>query len=42
MNLSVRQNRGLRNCGRTKPVQDFQDKWLAWAMANESKGAKTA
>lgn len=28
--LTVRQNRGLRNCDRTPEVQAFEDKWLLW------------
>ena len=28
--LTVRQNRGLRNCDRTPEVQAFEDKWLSW------------
>ena len=27
-NLTVRQNRGLRNCGKTPEVQEFEDKWI--------------
>jgi hypothetical protein len=40
--LTVRQNRGLRNCAKTKPVQDFEDKWISWAIANDLKGVRTA
>lgn len=29
--LSVRQNRGLRNCGKTDEVQAFENAWLDWA-----------
>lgn len=29
-NLTVRQNRGLRNCAKTPEVQAFEDKWLEW------------
>lgn len=28
-NLVVRQNRGLRNCGKTPEVQGFEDRWIA-------------
>lgn len=31
--LTVKQNRGLRNCARTPEVQAFEDKWLAWVRA---------
>ena len=30
-NLTVRQNRGLRNCARTAEVQAFETAWLEWA-----------
>lgn len=29
-NLKVRQNRGLRNCGKTPEVQAFEDMWIQW------------
>ena len=29
--LIVRQNRGLRNCGKTEEVQAFENAWLDWA-----------
>lgn len=32
-NLTVRQNRGLRNCGETEAVQDFEDIWIGWVRA---------
>lgn len=31
--LTVRQNRGLRNCGKTKAVQAFEDLWIGWIRA---------
>lgn len=31
--LTVRQNRGLRNCGKTAAVQAFEDLWISWARA---------
>ena len=31
--LDVRQNRGLRNCGRTPEIQAFEEKWLEWVRA---------
>lgn len=31
--LTVRQNRGLRNCGKTAEVQAFEDLWLSWVRA---------
>ena len=31
--LVVRQNRGLRNCSRTKEVQAFEERWLEWVRA---------
>lgn len=31
--LKVRQNRGMRNCGRTEEVQAFEEKWLSWLRA---------
>ncbi|MDE7376690.1 MAG: PcfJ domain-containing protein, partial [Muribaculaceae bacterium] len=31
--LTVRQNRGLRNCGKTPEVQAFEEMWLAWVRA---------
>ena len=36
-NLTVRQNRGLRNCARTPDVQAFEDKWLAWLRAGSKR-----
>lgn len=27
-NLKVRQNRGMRNCGKTPEVQEFEDRWI--------------
>lgn len=31
--LTVKQNRGLRNCGKTPEVQNFENLWLAWVRA---------
>ena len=31
--LTVRQNRGLRNCPRTPEVRAFEDLWLSWVRA---------
>ena len=31
--LTVRQNRGLRNCGKTAAVQAFEDLWISWVRA---------
>ena len=31
--LTVRQNRGLRNCPRTPEIQAFEDLWLSWVRA---------
>ena len=31
--LTVRQNRGLRNCPRTPEVQAFEDLWLSWVRS---------
>lgn len=31
--LTVRQNRGLRNCPRTQEVRAFEDLWLSWVRA---------
>lgn len=31
--LLVRQNRGLRNCGKTPEVQAFEDLWISWVRA---------
>lgn len=35
--LTVRQNRGLRNCGKTEEVQAFEDAWLDWAKKQARK-----
>lgn len=35
--LRVRQNRGMRNCGRTEEVQAFEEKWLNWLRAGSPK-----
>lgn len=37
--LTVRQNRGLRNCPRTPEVEAFEQVWLAWVRAGMSRGA---
>ena len=31
--LEVKQNRGLRNCARTKEIEAFEAAWLAWVRA---------
>ncbi len=31
--LTVRQNRGLRNCGKTPEIQAFEDLWIDWVRA---------
>lgn len=36
-NLIVRQNRGLRNCGKTEEVQAFEDAWMNWAKSQKNK-----
>lgn len=38
--LTVRQNRGLRNCARTKEVRDFEAAWLEWAGQKRQKMEK--
>ncbi len=35
--LTVRQNRGLRNCGKTREVQAFEDLWLSWVRAGAKR-----
>ena len=35
--LTVRQNRGLRNCGKTDEVQAFEDAWIEWAKKQAKK-----
>lgn len=35
--LTVRQNRGLRNCGKTAAVQAFEDLWISWARAGAKR-----
>lgn len=35
--LTVRQNRGLRNCGKTKEVQDFEELWISWVLAGAKR-----
>lgn len=39
-NLTVRQDRGLRNCGRTPEVADFEKTWLEWVKAGTKKKAR--
>ena len=44
---TVLQNRGMRNCDRTKAVEAFEEEWLAtvvmpWVKKNKRKEAKTA
>ena len=41
-NFFVKQNRGLRNCGKTPEVQAFEDKWIAWLNETIRKEMKTA
>ena len=31
--LSVTENRGLRNCGRTEEVRNFENTWLEWVRS---------
>ena len=31
--LTVRQNRGMRNCGKTAAVQAFEDLWIGWVRS---------
>lgn len=38
--LKVRQNRGMRNCGRTEEVQAFEEKWLNWLRAGSPRDRK--
>ena len=38
--LAVRQNRGQRNCARTKEVEAFEAAWLAWLKAGAPRDAK--
>ena len=38
--LIVRQNRGLRNCGKTEEVQAFEDAWLSWAKEQTKNQTK--
>ncbi len=35
--LTVRQNRGLRNCGKTPEVQAFEDLWISWVRAGAKR-----
>lgn len=35
--LKVRQNRGLRNCGKTAAVQAFEDLWISWVRAGAKR-----
>ena len=34
---TVRQNRGLRNCGKTPEVQAFEDLWISWVRAGAKR-----
>ena len=36
--LTVRQNRGKNNCGRTPEVEAFEKEWLAWVRAGAPRG----
>ena len=38
--LEVRQNRGLRNCGKTPEVQAFEDLWIAWVRAGARRDGR--
>lgn len=35
--LTVRQNRGFRNCGKTAAVQAFEDLWIGWVRAGAKR-----
>lgn len=37
VNMTVRQNRGLRNCGMTPEVQAFEEAWLSWAKTQKQE-----
>ena len=39
-NLTVRQNRGMRNCARTPEVEAFEKAWLEWVKAGMKKKAR--
>ena len=39
-NLTVRQNHGMRNCGRTPEVEAFEKAWLEWVKAGVKKKAR--
>ena len=36
--LTVKQNRGDHNCGKTQKVQAFEDLWIAWVKAGARRG----
>lgn len=36
-NLTVRQNRGMRNCAKTAEVQDFEDLWISWVRSGAKR-----
>jgi len=38
--LTVRQNRGLRNCGKTAEIQAFEELWIAWVRAGAKRDAR--
>lgn len=38
--LTVRQNRGMRNCGKTAAVQAFEDLWISWVRAGARRGER--
>ena len=42
VNMTVRQNRGLRNCSRSPEVQAFEDEWLEWAKKQKMERSKVA
>ncbi len=38
--LTVRQNRGMRNCPRTPEVQAFEELWLSWVRAGAPRDSE--
>lgn len=41
-NLTVRQNRGLRNCARTPEVEAFEKAWLEWVKSKKKARVRAA
>jgi len=39
--LAVRQDRGLRNCGKTAEVQAFEDLWISWVRNGAKRDARS-